>query len=168
MSNVNVDEFLEHHGIKGQKWGIRRFQNPDGSLTNAGRKRYGDSSGSEKSSSAQKRSFFGRKKSSSSSSSSEKEDATSKKKSVSEMSDEELRKAIDRLNLESRYLQLMQQTSSPKETVNRGKRFSNIARDKLKEGLGEGIKAGSSYVLASIAKSMIDNMIKSSNSNKKK
>ena len=31
---------LYHYGIKGQKWGIRRFQNPDGSLTNAGRKRY--------------------------------------------------------------------------------------------------------------------------------
>ena len=33
---------LRHHGIKGQKWGVRRFQNSDGSLTAAGRKRYGD------------------------------------------------------------------------------------------------------------------------------
>lgn len=33
--------WLAHHGIKGQKWGIRRFQNEDGSLTEAGRKRYG-------------------------------------------------------------------------------------------------------------------------------
>ena len=33
---------LRHHGIKGQKWGVRRFQNADGSLTAAGRKRYGD------------------------------------------------------------------------------------------------------------------------------
>lgn len=32
---------LEHHGIKGQKWGFRRYQNPDGSLTEAGRMRYG-------------------------------------------------------------------------------------------------------------------------------
>lgn len=30
---------LYHHGIKGQKWGIRRYQNPDGSLTPAGRRR---------------------------------------------------------------------------------------------------------------------------------
>ena len=31
---------LAHHGIKGQKWGERRFQNPDGSLTPAGKARY--------------------------------------------------------------------------------------------------------------------------------
>ena len=31
---------LEHHGIKGQKWGIRKYQNPDGSLTLEGIKRY--------------------------------------------------------------------------------------------------------------------------------
>ena len=31
---------LQHHGIKGQKWGVRRFQNKDGSLTPAGKKRY--------------------------------------------------------------------------------------------------------------------------------
>ena len=36
-------EFLAHHGILGQRWGIRRFQNPDGSLTEAGKKRYGSS-----------------------------------------------------------------------------------------------------------------------------
>jgi GNAT superfamily N-acetyltransferase len=34
---------LYHYGIKGQKWGVRRYQNPDGSLTEAGKKRYFDS-----------------------------------------------------------------------------------------------------------------------------
>lgn len=32
--------YISHHGIKGQKWGVRRFQNEDGSLTGAGRSRY--------------------------------------------------------------------------------------------------------------------------------
>lgn len=36
---------LYHHGIKGQRWGIRRFQNKDGSLTPAGRRRYDDGDG---------------------------------------------------------------------------------------------------------------------------
>lgn len=31
---------LYHHGIKGMKWGVRRYQNEDGSLTNAGKRRY--------------------------------------------------------------------------------------------------------------------------------
>ena len=31
---------LYHHGIKGQKWGVRRYQNKDGSLTPSGKKRY--------------------------------------------------------------------------------------------------------------------------------
>lgn len=35
-------ECLYHHGIKGQKWGVRRFQNADGTLTAKGQKRYGE------------------------------------------------------------------------------------------------------------------------------
>lgn len=37
------NEFLAHHGIKGQKWGIRRYQNMDGSLTTEGKRRRGQS-----------------------------------------------------------------------------------------------------------------------------
>lgn len=33
--------YLVHHGVKGQQWGVRRYQNADGSLTLAGRARYG-------------------------------------------------------------------------------------------------------------------------------
>ena len=43
MSNIFETESasLQHHGILGQKWGVRRFENKNGTLTPAGRKRYG-------------------------------------------------------------------------------------------------------------------------------
>ena len=41
MNNANE---LYHFGIKGQKWGVRRYQNEDGSLTPAGKKHYGNMS----------------------------------------------------------------------------------------------------------------------------
>ena len=39
MGYFYSDEELAHHGILGQKWGVRRYQNPDGSLTAKGKKR---------------------------------------------------------------------------------------------------------------------------------
>jgi len=35
-----MNAYLAHHGIKGQKWGVRRYQNPDGSYTDSGKIRY--------------------------------------------------------------------------------------------------------------------------------
>ena len=40
-----MESILIHHGILGQKWGVRRFQNKDGTLTAAGKKRFYDESG---------------------------------------------------------------------------------------------------------------------------
>lgn len=36
----STEPYLAHHGIKGQKWGVRRWQNEDGSLKSAGKGRY--------------------------------------------------------------------------------------------------------------------------------
>lgn len=74
---------LQHWGIKGQRWGVRRFQNKDGSLTSAGRKR-------------QKQNM----------SQDAKEAYKIKKKKVSEMSNAELRKLNERQNLERNYKSL--------------------------------------------------------------
>ena len=43
MWQYNYTDELYHHGTKGMKWGARHYQNKDGSLTNAGKKKYSDS-----------------------------------------------------------------------------------------------------------------------------
>lgn len=41
VGSLISEPHIYHHGILGMKWGIRRFQNKDGSLTSAGKSRYG-------------------------------------------------------------------------------------------------------------------------------
>ena len=82
----NTDE-LYHHGVLGMKWGVRRYQNEDGSLTSAGKKRIREKDTSNWSEDAKK---FN----------------TLKKKSVNEMSDSELRSYTNRANLEQQYNKL--------------------------------------------------------------
>ena len=62
MNDFNELHALYHHGIKGQKWGIRRFQNEDGTLTEEGKARYGANSVEEMNKTSQKIYNIDRKK----------------------------------------------------------------------------------------------------------
>lgn len=98
---------LYHWGIKGQKWGVRRYQNKDGTYTKAGKKRYAKSYETE----------------------------------AREMSDQELRSKIDRMNLEKRYVNL---------TTNRNSRTSralDTASKVTNIGSNAGKMANDSYKL---------------------
>lgn len=94
---------LSHYGIRGMKWGIRRYQNKDGSLTPAGKKRYDNDPDNDQDPIPEKSSGSSRASSSSS---------ASAKKSVKDMTDEELRAAVARLELEKRYRDLNPQKVS--------------------------------------------------------
>lgn len=119
---------LRHHGIKGQKWGVRRFQNKDGSLTPAGRKRYGDSdidykSTLDKVNSAGKIVEEVKKYSDSAQKSNDPNMERRIRKSINEMSDSELQKRVQRLNMEDNYTRMMMH----RENLERGESFVNKA-----------------------------------------
>jgi hypothetical protein len=97
-SFVNENE-LYHWGIKGMKWGVRRYQNPDGSLTAAGRKRYTDKDGNLNT--AGKKKFGNSVKTKT-----EGETEIPKRKSVKDMTDDELNKAVIRARQEDEYNRL--------------------------------------------------------------
>ena len=103
---MNADE-LKHYGIKGMKWGVRRFQNKDGSLTADGRKRYGseDLKSMQKQVNQGKNVVEGVKKTRAKAA--EKQTEKKIRDDLSKMSDQELRDIVNRLNMEERYMQVM-------------------------------------------------------------
>ena len=78
------NQHLTHAGIKGMRWGVRRFQNKDGSLTPEGKKRYGVDDDND----------------------SHEEYKRARSKSVRSMSDKELADALNRVRMEQQYKEL--------------------------------------------------------------
>lgn len=115
MEKMLSDHYLAHHGILGQKWGVRRYQNKDGTLTAAGKKRYGDT---DNVSIWKRRKLFRTK---SKSKPVEKQETPEKKKRVSEMTNEELNAAIERMRLEKTYNEYVSAMSPKKKRA--GKEF---------------------------------------------
>lgn len=118
MKQCDESEYIMHHGILGQKWGVRRYQNADGSLTSAGRRRYNTAQdradrAKEKANSARK---IANKYTDAMDKKAAKRQAQAdkyagvKKETASDrakkMSDEELRAAINRLQMEQQYTKL--------------------------------------------------------------
>jgi len=146
------DDYLVHHGILGQKWGVRRYQNKDGSLTELGKRRVGKMSeadrqyGIHNEIAADYGNVSGGLKNSSKAANNASEIASKmasirknrekSKMDVSQMSDQELREKINRMGLERQYKDLLtsQETSG-----------YDYVRDILSIG-GSGLAAASSIM----------------------
>lgn len=116
MSIYYMSNELQHHGIMGMKWGIRRYQNKDGSLTAAGKKRV-QKLDKERRELTGRTTPFARKVSSL-------DPPVQKKKSMDEMSDAELNDALKRKRTELDYSRTVSELNRLNPTpVSKGKKF---------------------------------------------
>lgn len=132
-----MENELTHWGVKGMKWGVRRYQNKDGSLTPAGKKRYDKEMSKLKAEEkviknkrktqekldkldAKRKEIDDLKKGETSSASSS-SGTKPKGKSIKDMSDNELQAYINRANLEKQYKQAV--SAQNPEKVSKGRQF---------------------------------------------
>lgn len=120
---------LMHYGIKGMKWGVRRYQNKDGTLTPAGKKRQAKLE-------AELEKLGGNKSDS---------ETKAKPKTVKEMTNEELREAVNRLQLERQLVSLYNELNPKK--VSAGKEFTKKLGRSIGDAAAEAAKnAGRSFL----------------------
>lgn len=123
MNQNKVEEIIKHHGVKGQRWGIRRYQNADGSLTAAGRKRVNKMK-EEYTQLTGKRLI--RKPTSKNDKSSNQNVQDPNNKRVKDLTDTELRERVNRLQMEKQAISLENDLSS------NGKKFvRSVGKDVL-------------------------------------
>lgn len=142
----DVQNFLAHHGIRGQRWGVRRFQNKDGSLTSAGKKRY--PAKPESVNSNQKRSSTNQEHS---------KIERARKTKASDLSDEELRDYTNRLNAESNYESAVARYNSAHRT--RGERAKAFIADQVSYTADKFIKKSEEKIAKRMADKFIDKLL---------
>lgn len=146
-----METYLAHDGILGMKWGVRRYQNPDGSLTEAGRLRYSRQM-------TKKRKAAARKEEAKRAA----DEKAGRPRDVSTMTDQEIRDFLNRKDLEKRYLD----TVTPK-TIEKGESATKRFLTKFGSSLADNLIKESTK---KIAKDIVGSILGSSddNSGKKK
>lgn len=125
---ITLSKELQHHGIKGQKWGVRRFQNTDGSLTAEGKKRYSVNDYQQAIDKTKTAGKIVNEAKTLNNTIKKVNDPTAERrirKSAAEMSDIELQKRVQRLNMEDNYTRMMLH----RENLERGRTFVDKALD---------------------------------------
>lgn len=141
MENIYIihNGEIYHHGVKGQKWGVRRYQNKDGSLTPAGRKRLSKDDIAKTKKVVDSSADLAQKLKSANDSAPK---SKKQKLDLSNMSDQEMRSKINRALLEKQYNDMF----AP-EKVNRGRDYVG----KTLEVIGTVLTIGSSALGVALA-----------------